>query len=163
MDFSQVKSLTIPEGEATKITDSSGNVLWQKITQEWHTVWEGEKKIGYNGQESKFVFCTVPYSDALKLRISFSKLVAYPTGNDDGTTSFIPSDRKSPVTYESFSSDLVTLVKAYCSNYSRNQNYTAYLYYNKTNGEIYGVTGKYPSYATYAIAYITVTKIEAYY
>ena len=41
IDFSQVKSLTIPEGEVTKITDSSGNVLWQKITKGWHTIWEG--------------------------------------------------------------------------------------------------------------------------
>lgn len=30
IDFSQVKSITIPEGEVTKITDADGNVLWQK-------------------------------------------------------------------------------------------------------------------------------------
>lgn len=30
IDLSQVKSLTIPEGEVTKITDADGNVLWQK-------------------------------------------------------------------------------------------------------------------------------------
>lgn len=114
MDFSQVKSLTIPEGEVTKITDSSGKVLWQKITQEWHTVFEGSKKIGSGGQESKFVFGTVPYSDALKLRISFSNMAAYPTGNDDGDRIFKPSDRKSPVTYESFSSVVSNLVMAYC-------------------------------------------------
>lgn len=161
MDFTQVKSLTIPEGEVTKITDSSGNVLWQKITQGWHTVFEGSKKIGTGGQESKFVFGTVPYSDTLKLRISFSELVAYPTGNDDGTTSFNPSDKKSPVTYESFSSNLVNLVEAYCKNYDRNSNYSAYLYYNKTNGEIYGTTGKYPSSFTYAEVYMIITKIEA--
>lgn len=161
MDFSQVKSLTIPEGNVTKITDSSGRVLWQKITQGWHTVFEGSKKIGYGGQESKFVFGTVPYSDALKLRISFSELVARPYGNDDGDVSFTPSDRKSPVTYESLSSNLVYLVEAYCRNTTRGQNYTAYLIYNKTSGEIYGIASKYPSYATDAIAYITVTKIEA--
>lgn len=27
IDFSQVKTITIPEGEVTKITDSSGNIL----------------------------------------------------------------------------------------------------------------------------------------
>ena len=161
MDFSQVKSLTIPEGEVTKITDSSGRVLWQKIMQGWHTIFEGEKKIGTDGQESKFVFGTVPYSDSLKLRISFSKLVARPTGNDEGTSSFIPSDRKSPVTYESFNYNLTSLVEAYCRNESRRSNYTAYLYYNKTNGEIYGVTGKYPSYANDFIVYMIITKIEA--
>ena len=30
IDFSQVKAITIPEGEVTKITDANGNVLWQK-------------------------------------------------------------------------------------------------------------------------------------
>lgn len=30
IDFSQVKSITIPEGEVTKIIDADGNVLWQK-------------------------------------------------------------------------------------------------------------------------------------
>lgn len=32
MDFSTVKKLVIPEGEVTKITDASGNVLWEAIT-----------------------------------------------------------------------------------------------------------------------------------
>lgn len=65
-------------------------------------------------------------------------MAAYPTGGDDGTRSFIPSDRKSPVTYESFSSNLVNLLHAYCRNTSRNNYYEANLYYNKTNGEVYG-------------------------
>ena len=30
IDFSKVKTITIPEGDVTKITDSSGNVIWQK-------------------------------------------------------------------------------------------------------------------------------------
>ena len=30
IDFSQVKTITIPEGEVTKITDANGKVLWQK-------------------------------------------------------------------------------------------------------------------------------------
>ena len=160
MDFSQVKSLTIPEGEVTKITDSSGNVLWQKITQGWHTVFEGSKKIGYGGQESKFVFGNVPYSDALKLRISFSGLAAYPTGSDDGDRIFNPSDRKSPVTYESFSSTLFNLISAYCINTSRNKFYEADLYYNKNTGEIYGDISRSPGLVE-ARAYITITKIEA--
>ena len=44
MDFSKVKSLTIPEGSVTKITDSSGRVLWQKnpvSPGSWRTIWEG--------------------------------------------------------------------------------------------------------------------------
>ena len=34
IDFSQVKTITIPEGEVTKIIDANGNVLWQKQTAE---------------------------------------------------------------------------------------------------------------------------------
>ena len=41
IDFSQVKTITIPEGSVTKITDSAGNTLWQGSG--WHTVWEGNK------------------------------------------------------------------------------------------------------------------------
>ena len=44
IDFSQVKTITIPEGSVTKITDSNGNILWQGIQSEgWHTIWEGNK------------------------------------------------------------------------------------------------------------------------
>ena len=102
IDFSQVKTITIPEGSVKKITDSSGNTLWQGSG--WHTVWEGNQKIGYGGQTSKKVFATEPYSDALKIRVSFSDLVAYSTGGDDQSVSYTPSNKKSPVTYESFSS-----------------------------------------------------------
>ena len=48
IDFSQVKTITIPEGSVTKITDSNGIVLWKKGPS-WHTVWEGSQKIGYGG------------------------------------------------------------------------------------------------------------------
>ena len=30
IDFSQVKTITIPEGSVTKITDPNGNILWQE-------------------------------------------------------------------------------------------------------------------------------------
>ena len=43
IDFSQVKTITIPEGSVTKITDSNGNILWQGAG--WHTIWEGNKTI----------------------------------------------------------------------------------------------------------------------
>ena len=105
IDFSQVKTITIPEGSVKKITDSNGNILWKEKSAGWHTIWEGNKKIGYGGQKSKFVFATEPYSDALKIRVSFGDLVAYSTGGDDQSVYYTPSDRKSPATYESFSSD----------------------------------------------------------
>ena len=75
IDFSQVKSLTIPEGEVTKITDSSGNVLWQKITKGWHTVFEGNFSKTLNSSSGRPIIsiCTLTTCDApLKLRITGS-------------------------------------------------------------------------------------------
>lgn len=43
IDFSQVKTITIPEGSVNKITDSTGNILWQWESGSWKTVWEGSK------------------------------------------------------------------------------------------------------------------------
>ena len=33
IDFSQVKTITIPEGSVKKITDSTGNTLWSDDTK----------------------------------------------------------------------------------------------------------------------------------
>ena len=161
IDFSQVKTITIPEGSVKKITDSTGAVLWKEKSAGWHTIWEGNKKIGYGGQTSKFVFDTEPYSDALKIRVSFSDLVAYSTGSDDQYVSYTPSDKKSPATYESFSSGLTQLVSAYVRNPNRNANYTARLYYDKSSGEIFGDVNDYYG-DSYCRAYIVITKIEVY-
>ena len=111
IDFSQVNTITIPEGSVKKITDSNGNTLWQGSG--WHTVWEGNKKIGYDGPTSKFVFATEPYSDTLKIRVSFSDLYVYPSNEH---TAYIPSNKVSPVTYENFNSTGTALVRAYTHN-----------------------------------------------
>ena len=142
IDFSKVKTITIPEGSVKKITDSTGAVLWKEKSAGWHTVWEGNKKIGYGGSTgSEILLATEPYSDALKIRVSFSSLYAAPTSSgDDFSTLYTPSNMASPVTYESFSSNDTKLVEAYIRNYTRNAHYGAYLYYNKTNGKIYGNT-----------------------
>lgn len=46
IDFSTLKSLTIPEGEVVKIEDTSGNVLWEKAP-EGATVTITKTKAGY--------------------------------------------------------------------------------------------------------------------
>ena len=163
IDFSQVKTITIPEGPVTKITDSTGNILWKK-SQSWHTVWEGNQKIGYGGYNgSEFLFATEPYSETLKLRISFFGLNAYnPTSGDSGYSVYTPSNQTSPVTYENLSSNPTTLVEAYRYNTSRNANYHAKLQYNKSNGKIYGSVTTYPTGNSDAIAYFYVTKIEVF-
>ena len=160
IDFSQVKTITIPEGSVKKITDSNGAVLWQGVG--WHTIWEGNQKIGYGGWKgSEYLFATEPYSNALKIRVSFSSLNAYNTSSgDEGYSNYTPSNQTSPVTYNSFSSNLTELVGAYRRNTTRNAYYSASLYYNKNNGKIYGSTSYYNE--SEARAYFIVTKIEVY-
>ena len=84
IDFSQVKTITIPEGSVTKITDSNGNILWQGAGQSegWHTIWEGNKtcsvtKSGTNnpvisGEEQNFAQTVAGTGYTPKIRITFS-------------------------------------------------------------------------------------------
>ena len=160
INFSQVKTITIPEGSVKKITDSNGNTLWQGSG--WHTVWQGSQKIGYGGWTgSEYLFATEPYSNALKIRVSFSELYAWKPSGDSGYDSYTPSNKKSPVNYDNISSNLTTLIQAYVRNSSRNASYGAYLYYSKNTGKIYGNTSKNNDNGN-ARAYIVITKIEVY-
>ena len=80
IDFSQVKTITIPEGSVTKITDSSGNTLWQGVG--WHTIWEGSKtcsiKMNNNkpsviiGNEANFAHTVSGTGYTPKIRVTFS-------------------------------------------------------------------------------------------
>ena len=83
IDFSQVKTITIPEGSVTKITDSNGNILWQGVQSEgWHTIWEGNKtcsltKSGNNNPAASGVVPNLVQTVAgtgykPKIRITFS-------------------------------------------------------------------------------------------
>ena len=83
IDFSQVKTITIPEGSVTKITDSNGNILWQGVQSEgWHTIWEGSKtcsvtKSGTNtpvfsGEVPSLVHTRFGTGYTPKIRITFS-------------------------------------------------------------------------------------------
>ena len=141
MDFSQVNRLIINGKEVRKVLDydSSHDALWQKKPDGWHTVWEGKKKIGSSyesigGQESKFVFGTVPYSDQIRLRVYFLSDMEYFStylitsdtenvrmikdeyipANPDGNPNSRPSSDQSPVTYDNsaFASTETTLAKA---------------------------------------------------
>ena len=93
IDFSQVKTITIPEGSVTKITDSTGNTLWQGVG--WHTIWEGNKTCsikanGNNdptiiGNENNFAQTAVGTGYTPKIRITFS----YSRNLNDSSSSFI--------------------------------------------------------------------------
>ena len=83
IDFSQVKTITIPEGSVTKITDSNGNTLWQGVG--WHTVFEGNwsKTINSNSGRPVINICDLVDCDApLKFRItgSIDTTIPNPTG-----------------------------------------------------------------------------------
>ena len=162
IDFSQVKTITIPEGSVTKITDSNGNTLWQGAG--WYTIWEGNKKISTEDQTSTFLFGNVPYSDELKLRISFSEINAYNTWGS-GTAKYWPSDRVSPVICESssFIRQQNILVRAEFDLSDTRKYCYASLYYYKDTGKIDGYSGSSNGMDNGAKAYIVITKIEAYY
>ena len=80
IDFSQVKTITIPEGSVTKITDSAGNILWQGVG--WHTIWEGNKTCSVktngnatptiSGKEDNFAYTLSDTGYKPKIRITFS-------------------------------------------------------------------------------------------
>ena len=75
IDFSQVKTITIPEGSVNKITDSTGVVLWKENLAGWHTVFEGSfsKTINSNSGRPTINICDLVDCEApLKLRITGS-------------------------------------------------------------------------------------------
>ena len=75
IDFSQVKTITIPEGSVKKITDSNGAVLWKENLVGWHTVFEGNwsKTIDSNSGVPIIDICNLVDCEApLKLRITGS-------------------------------------------------------------------------------------------
>ena len=77
MILSDVKKIVIPEGEVTKITNSSGNTLWQGVG--WHTIWSGSKTCSVNsnkstisGSEDNFAQTKSGTGYKPKIRITFS-------------------------------------------------------------------------------------------
>ena len=89
IDFSQVKTITIPEGSVKKITDSNGNTLWQGVG--WHTIWEGSKTCSakvtgsatpiISGNENNFTQTAIGTGYTPKIRITFS----YSINNKDSS------------------------------------------------------------------------------
>lgn len=72
MNFSQVKSITIPEGSVKSITDSLGRILWKKASSSI-VLWEGTWYVA-NYNISPDLTLTLPNSGAVKLRITFSSI-----------------------------------------------------------------------------------------
>ena len=78
IDFSKVKTITIPAGSVKKITDSTGAVLWKEQPNNWHTIWEGNKTIKYkpgygtDGEAYNFASTANGTGFTPRLRITFS-------------------------------------------------------------------------------------------
>lgn len=174
IDFSQVKTITIPEGSVTKITDSGGNTLWQSAS--WHTIWEGSKTItaedkNIYGTSNNFCQTAENTGNSPKIRITYTWLsgkadspsvIKYfnnSTSNSPNTT----SKPASPVTITLNSADTVYVLGVYAQ--------TTYVgvdmvYLVKTNNGTsrcyFSLKGDYLANPM-NVAKLTITKIEQYY
>ena len=85
-----------------------------------------------------------------------------PSG-DDGYYQYVPSNEKSPVTYNynDITANTMTLVLASMKNSTKDTRYRAVLSYNKKTGKIYGHTYDNNSSES-ARASFVITKIEVY-
>ena len=97
IDFSQVKTITIPEGSVTKITDSTGNILWKK-SQSWHTIWEGNVT-SKNSTSDIEVANLNALSGTVTLRVTWSSTAS---GGDDWgmTTRYYNNNGSKTTTYK---------------------------------------------------------------
>lgn len=178
IDFSQVKTITIPEGSVKKITDSNGVVLWKAQTEGWHTLWEGSKTITAKGTTVSGIsdnFCQTSAStgNSPQIRITYTTLsgqAASPSvieyfNNSTSTTPNTTTKPSSPVTITLDSADTV-----YALGVCSQTNYvgTSSVFLVKTNNGTsscylslkYKITGS-PSVSN--ISKMTITKIEQYY
>ena len=190
IDFSQVKTITIPEGSVTKITDSNGNTLWQAGGQSegWHTIWEGNKtcsltRSGTNdpvisGTEQNFAQTVAGKGYTPKIRITFSysntntdynnwKNEFYVNGSNQTNTS-------SPVTIEAVKESLWMISTNLCFALCRSSDDKVIFGVglksksDKTNNNINisltrQTTTNTSSYNSNFTITFTVTKIEQYY
>ena len=112
IDFSQVKTITIPEGSVKKITDSAGVVIWQGESGSWQTIWEGSKtcyatESNRSGSVNNFAQTISGTGYTPKIRITFSLtvvdssysskrgIISYYINNKSGT-----SAPESPITID---------------------------------------------------------------
>ena len=181
INFSQVKTITIPEGSVKKITDSNGNILWKEKSAEWHTIWEGSKTIKTSakneiiGSTSNFASTANNTGFNPHLRITFS----FSAGDTSGYTLMYYNNSmtlqtqrpSSPLEIESVASDdnMIVLGRYQSAQYEftikallvKNNDINN----NKINFSLSGYfSGHVPTF--YASSYyvsMTITKIEQYY
>ena len=188
IDFSQVKTVTIPEGPVCEITDSTGNLLWEGVG--WHTIWKGSKTcsveaLGTNapvleGAEDNFAQTKSGTGYIPKIRITYSGSTG--SSNTSFNYAFIVNgswkvgdehNQPNPITIEALdnSNDPVVISAFAFYRYSVNSA-TAYAGIRKRrdteNNRI--IFDMYPYASSNVTSYdpkfgatFTVTKIEQYY
>lgn len=182
IDFSQVKTITIPEGSVTKITDSNGVVLWQGESGSWQTIWEGSKTCyatdaTTSGIAINFAQTISGTGYTPKLRITFSLtvtdsssssnkgLIRYYVNSNSGTAS-----PESPLIVDSLTepSSITILLGGYIyyNNYSYNIYAGLWATKDTANNRIsFALQADYnqPSFTPYnGKVTIKITKIEQY-
>ena len=167
IDFSQVKTITIPEGSVKKITDSNGVVLWKEQSAGWHTVWEGSVT-SYNKDSDIIVANLNDLSGTVTLRVTWSCSISggdsIPTKyyNNNGWQNLTDTKPDSPFQFElnaySYRNYIVGVDK---SNDGRGRScYLAWKTYNKS----FVLSGSVGQYGNGGVNLsMTVTKIEQYY
>ena len=187
IDFSQVKTITIPEGSVTKITDSNGNILWQSTS--WHTIWEGSKTCSItksgndtpviSGADENFAqtVAGTGYSPKIRITFSYSNTNTDPNWTNGYTVNSIlnPTSLSSPLTIEFVNnmfdnSRLCTIVCKYVDANKKSHNVDVGLWKKRdtnNNRLIFQLKGKSStdinSYSGNFTLTFTITKIEQYY
>ena len=181
IDFSQVKMITIPEGDVTKITDSTGNTLWQGAS--WQTIWEGSKtcyatESSHSGNVDNFAQTISGTGYTPKIRITFSlTVVDSSNSSNSGFISYYINDKsgtsapESPIIIDSLNetSSTNTLLGGYIfyDNYNYRINAALQAVKDTGNNRIkFNLWADYkmPSFTPYeGKATLKITKIEQYY
>ena len=180
IDFSQVKTITIPEGSVKKITDSNGNILWKENLVGWHTVWEGSFSKTWNANtKNDFAnICTLIATDKpTKLRITgsinntfYNPIIDLTWIGESKETLQFPSlplaiNKETTQIDQLPPTGSINILTCKCSRYRFSDKPYFYFYLNIKNSNILfsnAPTGDYLDNSGYTVT-LNITKVEQYY
>ena len=178
IDFSQVNTITIPEGSVKKITDSNGAVLWKENLVGWHTIWEGTKTItakgtSISGDSNNFCQTAENTGNNPQIRITYTKLSGKASSPEvikyfNNSTSDSPnttSKPTSPVTITLNSANTVYALGVYSQTTYVGTNKVYLVKTNNGTSRCYlSLKGEYTARPSDSnVSKLTITKIEQYY
>ena len=177
IDFSQVKTITIPEGSVKKITDSTGNILWKENLVGWHTVFEGNISKTWDKNISRVYWpiCNLVVTDKpTKLRItgSINNTIVNPIieltwiGENKETTKFptLPlAINKETTQFNIPTSSYIIILKCKCTRWSFEDSvYGGFEFELNSKGELRAWILGGNNLDPYSIT-LNITKVEQYY